>query len=170
MIILEWFSLVLHKNIHCECLLNVPWWGTSNEYPQRFLLRNKKSCLRIFMKCSSLTSLFEWALKLCKQQFLRPRPSVYAPPNFAIFTQKLLGYYHWESLNVDFQADLCLRCSRWHSVNFPVRDKYLLTKPLYVSGFIIELLLLRDCWNGERATVIWSHIFLSANLLVQSCA
>ena len=38
------FFLFLHENICCEYSLEMPWWGTSNEYPQRmFLWRNKKN-------------------------------------------------------------------------------------------------------------------------------
>ena len=36
--------LFLHKNICCGYSLEVPHWGTSNEYPQHmFLWRNKKN-------------------------------------------------------------------------------------------------------------------------------
>ena len=44
MIILRYNVLFLHKYICCGYSLEVPWQGTSNEYPQHmFLWRNKKN-------------------------------------------------------------------------------------------------------------------------------
>ena len=38
------FVLFLHKDLCCEYTLEVPQWGSSNEYPQhKFSLRNKKN-------------------------------------------------------------------------------------------------------------------------------
>ena len=55
-IIMGWFSPVLHKNICCGYSLETPHRGTSNEYPQHmFLWRNKKNYPRIITKYSSLT-------------------------------------------------------------------------------------------------------------------
>ena len=51
MIILGYFFLILHKYIHCGYSLEVPRWGTSNEYPHpTFIWRNKKNYPRIIAK------------------------------------------------------------------------------------------------------------------------
>ena len=47
--------LFLHKNICCAYSLEVPWWGTSNEYTQHtFLWGTVENYPRIIMKYSSI--------------------------------------------------------------------------------------------------------------------
>ena len=58
MIILGYFSPVLHKNVCCGYAIEAPQWGTSNEYPQHmFLWRNKKNYLRIITKYPLMSPL-----------------------------------------------------------------------------------------------------------------
>ena len=48
------FLSIFHKNASCECSLEVPWQGASNEYPQPvFSWRNKQKYLLIIAKYQS---------------------------------------------------------------------------------------------------------------------
>ena len=56
------FSYFLYENVCCGYSLEVPHWGTSNEYPQHmFSLRNKKNIFLIhpsYLELSNSTVLF----------------------------------------------------------------------------------------------------------------
>ena len=86
----KYFFLFLHVNIHCGYSLEVPHWGTSNEYPQCMFvvyeIRKKSEgiLLSVAMKDSGqpvhLYSLLQlcWALWLTKN----PRPLQTNPEAF----------------------------------------------------------------------------------------
>ena len=68
MIIKWWFCLFLHKNLCCECSLESPCRGDSNEHPQhRFLWRFDKNYLWIIIKYHQIRTLFLllWNIMCC---------------------------------------------------------------------------------------------------------
>ena len=43
---MDFFFPIFAQNIDCGYMLELPWWGGSNEYPQSmFWIKNKKKCL-----------------------------------------------------------------------------------------------------------------------------